>query len=128
MASEKNGEDQLLACLKMRGQLGPRQDVHLPTSFPSAEVKKNGKRTQWRKTFDVVIFVMMTSLISSSSKCLRVQCVGVLHLSHCVLPDRELVPSVWEGLPGGEVWRGLLSHSHVLDLSFAYRSRGFLRC
>lgn len=45
-----------------------------------------------------------------------------------MLLDTELVPSGWEAFPGGEVWRGLLSHSHVLDLSFAYCSRGFLRC
>lgn len=80
MASEKNGGDRLSACLKMHGQLDQdRCPSPNSLSFPSAVVKKNGKGTKWRKTFDLVIFVMMTSLISWSSKCLKVRCVGVLH-------------------------------------------------
>lgn len=40
----------------------------------------------------------------------------------CVLPDVELEPSRWEGLPGREVWHSSLSQS------FVYCSAGFVRC
>lgn len=39
MAREKNGEGQLLACLKIQGELGPRP-IPNSLSFPSAVGKK----------------------------------------------------------------------------------------
>lgn len=73
MASEKNGEDRLLACLMVSWDQDRISNSQLHF-FSLAVVKKYGSGTWWSKTFDLVIFVTMRSLISWSSKCLRVRC------------------------------------------------------
>lgn len=54
MAQEKNGEDRLLACLKVQGEVGPRQDVQLPVFSFSSGKKRKGELMEenfWSSNF-----------------------------------------------------------------------------